>query len=53
MITDRAYKRMSDKVSNGAAPHMLIDGVALAQNRMDLGTDKNGQLHIISGKCSS
>lgn len=45
-ITQRAYQRMDAKIKNGSAPHMLIDGVYPAPNRLAMGTENNGQLHV-------
>ncbi|ARM34659.1 hypothetical protein B0B39_14515 [Legionella longbeachae] len=45
-ITLMGYEKMRQKISQNSAPHMLIDGVAPANDRIQLGTQNNGKLEI-------
>ncbi|KTD13668.1 coiled-coil protein [Legionella gratiana] len=45
-ITLMGYEKMRQKISQNCAPHMLIDGVAPANDRIQLGTQNNGKLEI-------
>ncbi|VEB33823.1 coiled-coil protein [Legionella sainthelensi] len=45
-ITLMGYEKMRQKISQDSAPHMLIDGVAPANDRIQLGTQNNGKLEI-------
>lgn len=45
-ITQRAYQRMMNKIKSGRAPHMLIDGVYPAPQRISMSLENSGQLHL-------
>ncbi len=46
-ITQRAYFKMSKKIGENLAPHLLIDGVKPAMERFMLGTDNQRVLHLL------
>ena len=45
-ITLMGYEKMRHKINLNSAPHMLIDGVAPSDDRIQLGTQNNGKLEI-------
>lgn len=44
LLTDLAYSRLQKKVDKGVGPHILIDGVNMSKERMDLGMANSGKL---------
>ncbi|KTD61001.1 coiled-coil protein [Legionella santicrucis] len=44
LLTDLAYSRLQKKVKQGVGPHILIDGVNMSKERMDLGIANSGKL---------
>lgn len=45
-ITSLAYEKMAEKIAQNSAPHLLIDGVSPAQDRIALGLASDGNLDI-------
>ena len=46
ILTDMAYSRLQKKAALGIAPHMLIDGVNMSKERMELGIMNSGKLQL-------
>lgn len=44
LLTDLAYSRLQKKVDKGVGPHILIDGVNMSKERMELGMANSGKL---------
>lgn len=44
LLTDLAYSRLQKKVDKGVGPHILIDGVNMSKERMELGVANSGKL---------
>ncbi|WP_039454649.1 zeta toxin family protein [Candidatus Jidaibacter acanthamoebae] len=46
LVTYKIIKTQRDRVQTGQAPHILFDGVAPSQEKIDLGTADGGRVHI-------
>ena len=46
LVTYKIIKTQRDRVQTGQAPHILFDGVALSQEKINLGTAEGGRVHI-------